>query len=390
MNIAFVGRSPFIPTAGGIEKVTYTLSQELKKRGYHVFHFNLNRPKSDLDDSDTISKTYSPSPDYTSDESRISYYKFLDTNKINLIINQDGMFETSKLFINIENRLIRIISVIHTSPIFNYQHLWYLTWRIKNKTILEPFKWTARILLFFHTKKRFYISLKNHYEMLYNSNSELCLLSPSYCSDIQFLGFNFGERLHCIANPNTYDDDLISQRNNKQKKILFIGRIDNKSKQLQILLKIWKYLYKSFNDWELIIMGDGPNKKDTINMAQKWKLKNIYFKDNGDPKPLYSAGSILCLTSILEGFPMVITEAQQFGIATIAFNSFSAASDLIDHGVTGFLVKPFSIKQYIKFLKNLMENDALRKQMGINAKQQVKRFNKTNIISQWEKLIMEK
>lgn len=84
---------------------------------------------------------------------------------------------------------------------------------------------------------------------------------------------------------------------------------------------------------------------------------------------------------------MVLTEAQQFGLATIAFNSFGAASELISDGKTGFLIKPFSIREYANKLEQLMKDVHLRERMGREAQKQVTRFNISRILDQWEKLI---
>ncbi len=77
-------------------------------------------------------------------------------------------------------------------------------------------------------------------------------------------------------------------------------------------------------------------------------IPNIRFVGYQDPLPYQLESSISCMTSLYEGWGMVLTEAMQCGAVPIAFNSFASVTDVIDHGRNGILVKPFSIKQYEK------------------------------------------
>lgn len=67
------------------------------------------------------------------------------------------------------------------------------------------------------------------------------------------------------------------------------------------------------------------------------------------------------MTSNFEGFPMVLTEAMQFGCVPVAFNSFEAIADIIIPEKTGELVTPFSIKEYKEKLSLLIENVTYRR-----------------------------
>lgn len=95
------------------------------------------------------------------------------------------------------------------------------------------------------------------------------------------------------------------------------------------------------------------------------------------------------MTSLYEGWGMVLTEAMQCGAVPIAFNSFASVTDVIDHGRNGILVKPFSIKQYEKELRRLMDNLDLLKRLSENAMQDIKKYNVDCVVDQWEELFQE-
>ena len=167
--------------------------------------------------------------------------------------------------------------------------------------------------------------------------------------------------------------------------ILFVGRLDNRSKKLFTLIDIWYRLCKLYPQWKLIIVGDGPDKDVLINKAKD--ISNIEFKGYQDPREYYEKASIFCMTSIFEGFPMCLTEAMQFGCVPIAFDSFSAVYDIIKPGETGELVKSFDKKEYVGKLIHLIDDETYRKKLSKNAFQYVKRYDIANILPKWIELI---
>lgn len=54
------------------------------------------------------------------------------------------------------------------------------------------------------------------------------------------------------------------------------------------------------------------------------------------------------MTSIYEGFPMTLLECQSFGVVPLLYNSFSAAVDIIDDGINGYLISPYKKKNTLK------------------------------------------
>lgn len=118
-------------------------------------------------------------------------------------------------------------------------------------------------------------------------------------------------------------------------------------------------------------------------------ISNIRFVGYQDPLSYQLESSIFCLTSSYEGWGMVLTEAMQCGAVPVAFNSFASVTDIIDDGRNGVLIKPFSIKQYEKALRQLMDNPDLLNRMSKYAQQDIKRYSVENVVDQWEALFKE-
>jgi glycosyltransferase involved in cell wall biosynthesis len=72
-------------------------------------------------------------------------------------------------------------------------------------------------------------------------------------------------------------------------------------------------------------------------------------------------------STFAEGQPLAILEAMHFGMVTIASSS-GGLPDLVDEGFTGWCVDELKPETYIGRLRQLVEDDALRCQMGSEAR----------------------
>nr|AIA85392.1 CAZy families GT4 protein [uncultured Alistipes sp.] len=66
------------------------------------------------------------------------------------------------------------------------------------------------------------------------------------------------------------------------------------------------------------------------------------------------------------------------------FNSFAAATDIVDDGKTGILVSPFSIREYVQKLSVIMADDRLRREMTEACMKAVGKFDVKHVVDQWE------
>lgn len=74
---------------------------------------------------------------------------------------------------------------------------------------------------------------------------------------------------------------------------------------------------------------------------------------------------IIALTSLNEGTPVSLIEAQAAGVPVITTN-VGGVSDVVDNGNTGFIVDGFSAEKFTEKLRLLAENEELRKKMSQN------------------------
>ena len=376
MNIVFAYPTGLNPQKGGVERITDIIAKILLKRGYTIFYLNWKREQDNYEYPVPVIDL--PSSNLEDPNNLEVYNRFLKENRIDVIINQHGLYEGTYFLSQVKVQNVKIISVLHSDPFGYYNHLFADLMTLRDSSIKEKVKRVARFFLYRKVKKIIHRSLVNHYTFIQEHPQYVCLLSESYKERLEEYCDLPDNYFISIPNPNTYENIEIIPH--KEPILLFVGRLDNRSKKLFTLIDIWYRLCKLYPQWKLIIVGDGPDKDVLINKAKD--ISNIEFKGYQDPREYYEKASIFCMTSIFEGFPMCLTEAMQFG-----FDSFSAVYDIIKPGETGELVKSFDKKEYVGKLIHLIDDETYRKKLSKNAFQYVKRYDIANILPKWIELI---
>lgn len=384
MNILFTSSTPFHPLRGGVGRVTDTLCKELQKRGYQVFYLNADwvaeeRKKYKYPAPVTIL----PIKNIDDAQCVISYRKYLTENKIDVVINQDALYVD--FYNNVGDLPIKVISVIHNNPLMNYNHLLNDLLTLRNNSLLERMKRIVRCLLYLHVKKQLKEYIDKRFGNIILSSDKILMLSPYYVQSLKNFGISVENKFDYVYNPNSFP--LQTSLFKKKKEIIYVGRLDNRSKKVGRLIKVWSKVGKKYPDWNLTIVGDGPDRNQLEVLKKKYQVGNLTFEGFQSPIEYYKRASIICMTSSFEGFPMVLVEAMQFGCVPIAFDSFEAIHDVIIPEKTGELVKPFKIKDYINKLSNLIDDDTKRTTMSDAASMYVARFDVKTIADRWEYIL---
>ncbi|MPL85123.1 Glycosyltransferase Gtf1 [bioreactor metagenome] len=193
------------------------------------------------------------------------------------------------------------------------------------------------------------------------------------------------KNVQTINNPLSFFPDRISQCENKQ--IIAAGRYVPQ-KGFDLLIEAWSLVEKKHPDWKLLIFGDG-DRKLLENIINKNNLQNCYLKHStNDIASEFINSSIYVLSSRFEGFGMVIIEAMACGVPPIAFDCPCGPKDIIYNLKDGILVNSGDINELAEKICFLIENEDIRKNMGINARKNAERFKIEHIAEQW-KLLFE-
>ena len=175
----------------------------------------------------------------------------------------------------------------------------------------------------------------------------------------------------------------------KHKRVIAVGRYTYE-KGFDLLVEAWKLVVDKHPDWSLHVYGEG-NRAELEKRINELNLSKS-FMVNGRTDSIiekYLESSIFVLSSRYEGFGMVLTEAMSCGVPPVSFACPTGPSDIITHGVDGLLVENGNIDHLAQNICTLIENEDLRKVMGGNARESVKRFRKEVIMAEWKQLFEE-
>lgn len=381
MNILFYLHK--YPNIGGIEKVTEIIANYLTEKGYNISILSyINNPKVVNKDAN-ISHYIMPEKTIINSKENVQYISYLFTKKrFDIVIFQDSYAPIEKPLFNILNSYkTKLIIVEHNTPNCGWKIFWYNLLRVNlsiKKLLFLPYRYWY---MSHHTQKR--------HKLLYNKADKYILLSQKFIPILSnIIKVKNPSKCLFINNPITIQDD-VDPTIKRKKQLLFVGRFTHQ-KGISLLLKIWRSLYKQYPDWNLTLVGEGELENFIKSYITKYNLKNIQIEGyQANPSSYYNESKILCMTSIFEGWGLVLTEAMSLGCIPIAFNSFESVYDIIDNEKNGFIIPHFKVKSYIKTLQLLMEDEALCNKISNNAVTKSKKYLIENIGKQWEGLIHE-
>lgn len=174
------------------------------------------------------------------------------------------------------------------------------------------------------------------------------------------------------------------------KRVITVGRYSYE-KGYDILLRIWSVVEKECKDWQLDVfaMGDPtPYVKMMDDLSIDKKRCHLH-SSVVDVEEEYLKSSILVQPSRTEGFGLVLVEAMACGLPVISFDCENGPRSIISHGEEGFLIPPFDIDLFSDSLVRLMNNNDLRKAMGLKGQLKSQRYQIDSVGKQWKLLFDE-
>lgn len=89
----------------------------------------------------------------------------------------------------------------------------------------------------------------------------------------------------------------------------------------------------------------------------------------------------------MEGFALVLLEAQAFGLPIVSFNIKCGPNEIVEQGVNGYLIEPFNIEEFADILSKLMKTPGLLESFINNSQNNMGKFDKVKIRNQWVELL---
>jgi glycosyltransferase involved in cell wall biosynthesis len=183
-----------------------------------------------------------------------------------------------------------------------------------------------------------------------------------------------------------YAVDLSSEHREIKKKqvglsglvYLYVGHF-TELKGIHYLINSWKVFSQNIeHDVSLFLVGDGGEKKNILDLAEKTRLKNIEFLPFIQPDNLgeiYAISDVFVFPTLGDVWGLVVNEAMAAGLPIICSKYAGCNTDLIVEKRNGWIFDPFDEVDFVNKLHMAYENFHNFEDMGKLSKEIVSCIN---------------
>ena len=388
-TIAFVFPQPLDPVAGGVQRTTWQLGHYFASQGWRVVFISL---AMDGHKPPLVGSLHYPAEDVFADRKALKHFlgEKLGNSMPDVVINQTGLnsepdrtlFELRKAGLS-----YKIICCFRNNPALFLVNHRYLVRHLLGKEswllffIDHPLGW--KVLMLWHRLK----NMRSFRLALFWSD-RFMLLSPTFISELQWYVPDLDESKIVII-PNGFHLPDITGLPPKRKRFLFVGRLQQAQKNILILPVIWAKVLHQLPEWELYIVGDGPDRAELESKIEEMSLERIYLHGKMDPTENYRAAKVFLMVSFFEGFGNTLIEAQMQGVVPVAFRSYSAIDWMLNDGVDAVLVPSFDVDRYAAALVQLATDEDRWASMSAAALSNAQRFSEKAVGDIWQTVLSE-
>lgn len=189
--------------------------------------------------------------------------------------------------------------------------------------------------------------------------------------------------------PNFSNIQQHGESSRENKVVISAGRLEY-VKGYDRLISAWALVAKKHPDWQLEIWGEGSLRNqlqrqiETLHLSSVVHLKGI----SHNIGEIYVRSSFFVMSSLYEGFPLVLIEAMNCGLPCVSFD-ITGANSIIDNGKNGFLVPDNNTDALANACMRLMENKTLLENMSNQAYISSARFSKPKVMQKWLDLFVK-
>ena len=191
--------------------------------------------------------------------------------------------------------------------------------------------------------------------------------------------------IEVIPNARTYNPTTTAMLNTKR--VIAVGRYTHQ-KGFERLIEAWNLICRQHPDWHLDIIGDGEDRPKLQEHIDQHNIEShiTLYPPTKNMDAVYQGASIVAMSSRYEGLPMILLEAQAYGLPIVSFACKCGPADVVTDGVDGFLVPEGDVESLAGKLTTVIEDDALRQQMGRAARIASERYAEDVVMKKWIEL----
>jgi glycosyltransferase involved in cell wall biosynthesis len=172
--------------------------------------------------------------------------------------------------------------------------------------------------------------------------------------------------------------------------LLTVSRLDSVQKRLQTLLEAYARIADAHPDWDLLIVGDGPDEAPLRRLAaERGIARRVRMeKSTANIAHTYATAQLFVIPSRWEGFSNALAEAMTHGLPAVGFHGAPGVAQLIADGETGWLAAgEDDANSLAKALDRAMTDGPERARRGAKAVERVAGYAPETQFDRWASLI---
>lgn len=174
-----------------------------------------------------------------------------------------------------------------------------------------------------------------------------------------------------------------------EKILLYVARFCFQ-KNHELLINAFAQLSGAFEDWKLVLAGDGEYDDRVRAHVARLGLQDrvVFCGAVRDVDSWYRRADLVAFPSYFEGFPNALAEALASGIPCVGLRDTLGVNSLIEDKVNGLLVDA-TPEAFACGLASLMSDPEARKRMSAEARKIISKYAPQNSYGLWESLLRE-
>ena len=368
LNIAIVTHA-YYPQFGGVSEHVHHTCLELRKRGHRVTVITCgHRNHNSAAETDVV---------------RIGS---------NVLVPYNGAFVNLTVGWNVYGKMKRVLSegrfdVVHVHcPLIPVLPL-AATRMSRDAALFGTFHASGRSSAAYSLFRPF---LRKYYSRL---DGKIAVSRPAQ----EFVGKYFGGEYRII--PNGVDPDRFSPDrppaeglNDGRLNVLFVGRPDPRKGLEHLIRAMGIVRANSRSPVRLVVVGDGPRRRHYEAMVRNLPPGSAVFTGSVSPDVLpgyFSGAHVFCSPATMnESFGIVLLEAMASAVPVVA-SDIPGYRSVVSHGQDGLLCRPGDAQEMARAILLLLNDGALRREMGARGRDKALRFSWSNIAREIEGCYLE-
>ena len=173
----------------------------------------------------------------------------------------------------------------------------------------------------------------------------------------------------------------------RHKTVLAVGRL-HEQKGFDLLLQAWQPIEKYYPEWQLRIVGEGPQRAALERQIREQGLGHVVLAGrSADMMEEYAAASLFVLSSRYEGLPLALIEAMWCGTPCVAFNCPQGPAELLADK-RGWLVENGNVEKLTQQIEYALTHPDEVAARATEAQTYARAtYSEATIMPQWTKVI---